>query len=145
MKHLALAMTLLFVSVLGAEQWSAPIQKKPLGTHGKANVNIPIHAKLDFAACKMKVNGQPHLVVRLRNGKHKMGDSSIQLKSLTSPASIRVGRIDIAKPMSLIAGKEDGAHLFDTFIEHGKTYEIFYHIKNGKLEPNVTASVKEEE
>jgi len=144
MKFLVIALAALFVSSANAQEWSAPIQKKKLGVHTKAGVNIPIHKALDVAACKTNVNGEACLVVRLRNAHHKMGPSSIRVEMLDTPAAVRVGRIDISKPMSLIAEKEDGAHLFETFKNQNQTYQIFYHKKNGKLVPNVTVSALEQ-
>jgi len=144
LRGVALALSFTLVALLGGEQWSAQVQKKPLGKMGKGGANTPIHKGLDFAASKFKLKGEDHLLVRLRNGKTKMGGSTISVP-LTSSAIVQVGRIDIAKPMSAINTKEDGAHLFDTFVEKSNTYEIFYHVKNGKLEPNVTVALKEKQ
>ena len=69
-----------------------------------------------------------------------MGASTISVKPAEFPATVVVGRIDIAKPMSIINSKPDGAHLFETFMIKGDTYKIFYHIKDGKLASNVTVS-----
>lgn len=59
MRELIIALSVLSVAALHGEEWSAPIQKKPLGTHTKKEVNIPIHPKLDVGAYHAKVNGKP--------------------------------------------------------------------------------------
>ena len=57
-------------------------------------------------------------------------------------APVLAQRISIAKAMSVINSKDDGAHLFESFTNGGKDYEIYYHIKGGKLTPKVTLSTK---
>lgn len=131
---------LLCVPLLSADEWSTAIKTKSFGANTKALPTVIAAGKLDAGAFKSKLNGKPVLTVRLRNGKHKMGSSTIQLRPPESPVVLQFQRVDIAKPMSIITKKPDGAHLFDTFACGGKTYKIFYHIKDGKLASNVTFS-----
>jgi len=138
-------MSLLFIPPLSAEEWNTKIQNKTFNNATKKLPGVIAEGKLDFGAFKSKLNGESVLVVRIRNGKHKMGGSTIKLGYAESPATLSFQRVDIAKPMSTILEQEDGAHLFDTFVGAGKTYQIFYHVKGGKLQPNVTISTPNDE
>lgn len=136
MKMLGIAV-LLTASLVSAEEWEAPIGNKLYGG-GARTLPGSVSEKLDFAA----YSRDERLVVYIRNGKHKMGPSSIAIKCAGTPATLHVQRVRIGKPLSVINKKADGAHLFESFTNSGKAYEIFYHIKDGKLEPKITLSSK---
>ena len=148
MRKLILFGLLALSAPLYAEEWSSAIKKKQgkafdTSMHDRANAQVAINEKLDFGAYTMKLGEIDHLVVRLRNGKHKMGGNAIALKSkATESVTFNMGRVDIAKPMSIVLSKSDGAHLFETFVDHDITYEIYFHIKGGELEPKVTVTSK---
>lgn len=127
---------LMFSSLASSEEWSAKIGKKKFSNATKA---LPgkVSAKLDFGAYQTATD----LVVYLRNGKNKMGPRSISINCADSPATIEVQRVLISKPLIDIS-KEDGSHVFETFKNSAKTYEVHYHIKDGKLEPKITISSK---
>jgi len=140
MKFLGLAFLLtatLTTSLASADEWSAPIGKKAFKGGTKKLPGV-VSEKLDFGAYLL----EDELVVFVRNGKHKMGASSIAIKCVGTPATLEVQRVRIAKPLSVMKQKRDGAYLFESFTNSGKPYEIFYHLKNGKLEPKITVSSK---
>ena len=127
---------LLTASLASAEEWSAPFSKKKIG-HSKKVPGV-VSEKLDFGA----YIADEKLVVLIRNGKPKMGGKSISIKCADSPATLEVQRVRIAKPLPIVNAKGDGTHLFESFTNSGKPYEIHYHIKDGKLEPRITISSK---
>jgi len=129
-----------FIQLQDVQEWSVPIQNKTFSASAKKLPTVMAENKLDIGAFKSKLNGKPVVVVRIRNGKNKMGASSIQLKNPLSVGVLQYQRVDIAKPMSVITKKKDGRHLFETFVNSGKTYQIFYHVKQGKLDPKLTIS-----
>lgn len=138
MKIKLLCIALLFItSLASAEEWSAPIGEKPFkgGTRQLPGV---VSETLDFGAYFL----DDQLVVYIRNGKHKMGAPTIAVKCVGTPATLEVQRVKIEKPLSLINKKGDGTHLFESFTNSDKPYEIYYHIKGGKLESKITLSSK---
>lgn len=126
----------LAVSLASAEEWSAPFSKGKIG-HSKKVPGV-VSEKLDFGAYLTA----DKLVVLIRNGKAKMGGRTITIKCADSPATLEVQRVRIAKPLSLINQKGDGTHFFDSFTNSDKLYEIYYHIKGGKLESKITIASK---
>lgn len=130
-------MPLLLASLVSAEEWSAPIGEKPFHPGTKKLPGI-VSEKLDFGAYSNAGN----LFVLIRNGKHKMGASTISIKCVDGPATVEVQRVLIAKPLPVIEKQKDGAHLLEAFTNSDKSYEIYYHVKGGKLESKVTVSSK---
>jgi len=143
MKKTIIAVSAIFIATASAqEEWVKNIGKKP--GNGPINDNAlgKISSKLDFIPYKSTIAGKPSLAVRVRNGKHKMGGSTIGIKLKDFPTTMKMGRIDIHKPMSVITSQPDGSHLFETFTEGSKTYEIYYTVTGGKLSPKVTVKAK---
>jgi len=136
MKKTILALSAILISSACAEEWTGKIGKKP--SNGPTKNATVISEKLDFIPYKSSINGVASLAIRVRNGKHKMGGETISVELENSSTVIKVGRIDITKPMKDVMAKGDGEHLFDTFLSSGKSYQIFYSIEGGKLKPQLT-------
>jgi len=134
MKIIVYYLTLIpVITSLSAEEWSMNAGKKP--SNNPSVKTTKISEKLDFIAYKTSIDGEPQLSVRIRNGKHKMGDASITIALENS--SIKVQRIDINRPIAALAKEGNGEHLFDTFTSSGKSYDIFYNVQNRNVDPKI--------
>jgi len=111
-----------------------PLGKKP--SNKPVKNTIKASEKLDFIGFKAGEN----IGIRVRNGKHKMGATSITVN--LGHANMVVQRVDITKPVVKITAQGDGEHLFDSFISSGKTYEIFVSVKGGQVEPKLIVRSK---
>lgn len=138
MKKLLIAMTAIAITSAGAEEWKREVGKNPGNKPTKDTQQI--NPKLDFVVYKTNINDKPHLSVKVRNAKHKMGEASISVQ--LENASLVVQRVEISIPMSVVESKSNGEHLMDTFTASGKSYDIFYNVKNGKLDPTVVIKSK---
>jgi len=81
-KTTIIALSAILIGSTQAEEWTKGMGKKPGNGPANAASLGKISEKLDFAPYNFKLNGKPHLGVRVRNGKHKMGGSS-PMKSTT--------------------------------------------------------------
>jgi len=135
MKKLLCLLTVLGLTSAYAEQWEVPLGKKPSNKPVKNTVKAS--GKLDFIGFKTGQN----IGIRVRNGKHKMGEANISIDLGT--AQMVVERVDIMKPMAKIIAQGDGEHLLDTFKSAGKPYEIFCTVKDGKIVQKIIVRSKE--
>ncbi len=136
-------LSLILVTLMGqsvtakAQDWSINIKKEPVKVYAQ-RFGKKINEHLEIVSFMSDVQGKPHLTVYLRNGHNKKGASSIGLKYLDTETKIQVQRVQISKPMSIISGKPNGTHLFETFTEKNTEYQIFYTVNGGKIAPQVT-------
>ena len=135
------AVAILAASSVSAEEYSTAFSKKPFGPATKKLPGV-VSPKLDFGAYIAPLNGEPQLHVYIRNGKHKMGAQTITLNNADSPSELEVQRVLIAKPLSVISTQPDGTHVFDTFTNEDKVYDITYQIQDGSLVETITLTSK---
>ena len=130
-------MKFILFSIIGlttsfAGEWIVPlnINGRP-NNHPTKNPTVKVSENLDFMGFKMTLEDKLQAGIRIRNAKHKRGDSSITIN--LGNAEMVVQRVDLMKPIANIEALGDGEHLMEKFNHAGTLYEIFCKVTNGKM------------
>jgi len=124
---------------LSAEEWIAAFNPEIIeDSHPKQTALMTnINKDLDFGARITELDGVDVIHLKIRNGKHKMGDLNLQLKHSEQNCYYTSNRFNLMIPINPLKSNKNGRVCIADFKSKGEDYKAWIEIKSKKIEQRI--------